>query len=102
MCECQGNPLARVTLALGLPYLKILLVNPLISFNPLAMITLAVRLPYLLVNRALVFFSSSSKLSGRYRFFRPNRQQHGVTIQIYISLSKTFLRIPYLTKIAVA
>ena len=21
MCECQGNPLARVTLALGLPYL---------------------------------------------------------------------------------
>ena len=23
MCECQGNPLARVTLALGLPYLLV-------------------------------------------------------------------------------
>ena len=23
MCECQGNPLARVTLALGLPYVLV-------------------------------------------------------------------------------
>ena len=23
MCKCQGNPLARVTLALGLPYLLV-------------------------------------------------------------------------------
>ena len=31
MCECQGNPLTRVTLALGLPYL---LVNrALVSFG---------------------------------------------------------------------
>ena len=30
MCECQGNPLARVALALGLPFL---LVNRALDFN---------------------------------------------------------------------
>ena len=44
------NPLARVTLAVGLPYLAC---KPGLSFNPLARVTLAVGLPYLLVNRAL-------------------------------------------------
>ena len=31
MCECQGKPLARVTLALGLPYL---LVNRALQSSP--------------------------------------------------------------------
>ena len=37
MCECQGNPLARITLALGLPYLLILLF--LIDFQTLVWIS---------------------------------------------------------------
>ena len=40
--------------------------------------------------------------SRRHVGAHPNGKQHGVTIQISINLSKTFLRIPCLRKIAVA
>ena len=34
MCKCQGNPLARVTLALGSPYLLVNRALQLLSFVP--------------------------------------------------------------------
>ena len=43
----------KLSWAVGLPYAENFAYKPELSFNPLARVTLAVGLPYLLVNRAL-------------------------------------------------
>ena len=66
MCECQGNPLARVTLALGLPYL---LVNRALAGSPQNWVNVYQIFSFFTCMRNITYSSTNTRNLSRLEVF---------------------------------